>query len=441
MNGRHLLACLAGISLPVAAMDLREAWDLFQYQGPIYRAAVHEKDAGLEYRALGKAGLLPQINATAYENQVNGTQEQGDNDNDLDYDAKGAAIRLRQPLFNKQKMADYRQGKQRADYSVAVFDAKRQEAAINLASRYAEVLLARETIELASAKHRAFEEQLASAKRRYELGEGTVTDVDEATARRDLAQAELIEAEDRLVVALRLLQEYLSEVPESLATLHASFPTPPLEPANLQDWLVKAKADNPTIHARRYSHAVAEEDVNKAKSGHWPTLDFVAGYTAGESETISTLDQRNRYSSIGLEVNIPLYSGGSVSAQSRQAVANRDRAAEELNASREEVISGTTREFRGVQSGATRIRALETAVTSSERSLDSTKKGFLAGTSTNVDILNAEELLYTARRDLFEAKLRYLISRLRLAASVGSLGDDDIDQVNAYLGPEMRLSP
>ncbi|AYC33303.1 channel protein TolC [Pseudomonas cavernae] len=440
MDRRCWLAGLTAIAFPASAMDLKEAWDLLQYQGPIYQAAIHEKEAGLENRALGKAGLLPQINATAYQNKVNGTQDRGAGDEDLDYDAKGAAVRLRQPLFNKLKMADYRQGKQRADYSVAVFDAKSQDAAVSLSGRYFDVLLARETIALAKSKLKAFEEQLASAKRRYELGEGTVTDVDEATARRDLAQAELIEAEDSLLVARRLLQEYLGEVPDTLASLRTSFPTPPLEPGNLQDWLVKARTDNPIIHARRYSHAVAEEDVNKAKAGHWPTLDFVAGYTSGKSETLSTLDQRNNYGSVGLEVNVPIYSGGYVSAQSRQAVANRDKAQEELNASREEVISGTTREFRGVQSGATRIRALEKAVTSGERSLDSTKKGFLAGTSTNVDILNAEELLYTARRDLFEAKLRYLTSRLRLAAAVGALGDDDIDQANAYLGPELAVS-
>ncbi len=441
MNRHCLVACLLGVALPASAMDLKQAWDLLQYQGPTYRAAVHEEQAGLENRAIGKAGLLPQINASAYSNKVNGSQRQNGISNDLDYDSTGANVRLRQPLFNKQKMAEYRQGQQRAEYSVAVFDAKSQDAAVRLADSYFNVLLASETITLAKAKLNAFEEQLASAKRRMELGAGTITDIDESAARRDLAEAELIEAQDNLVNARRALEEFIGETPASLTTLQAGFATPPLLPGNLQDWLIKAQADSPLIHARRSSFELAEEEVRRARAGHWPTLDFVAGYTAGESQSLSELNQRNHYSSIGLEINIPLYSGGGVSALTRQASANSAKAQDELDATREEVISGTTREYRGVQSGALRIRALEKAVASNERSLLSTRKGFKeGGTSTNSDVLNAEELLFVARHDLFEAKLRYLMSRLRLASSVGSLGDDDIDQINDYLGPELLVT-
>jgi len=441
MDRHCIVFCLLGLSLPASAMDLKQAWDLLQYQGLIYRAAVHEKAAGEENRAIGKAGLLPQVNASAYDNKVNGTQRQNGLDRDLDYDSKGANVRLRQPLFNKQKMAEYRQGKQRADYSVAVFDAKSQDAAVRLAESYFDVLLASETILLAKSKLNAFEEQLASAKRRMELGAGTITDIDESVARRDLAEAELIEAQDNLVNARRKLEEYIGEPPESLTTLQPTFATPPLLPSNLQDWLVKAQADSPLIHARRHSSALAEEEVKRAKAGHWPTLDFVAGYTAGDSQSISELNQRNRYSSIGLEVNFPLYSGGGTSALARQASANSYKAMDELDATRQEVITGTTREYQGVQSGAQRIHALEKAVASNERSLASTRKGFKeGGTSTNSDVLNAEELLFVARHDLFEAKLRYLMSRLRLASSVGSLGDDDIDHINNYLGPELLVT-
>ncbi len=438
---RLMLTCLACIALPAQALNLREAWHLLQYQGPTYQAAIHEKAAGEENRALGQAGLLPQINASAYDIHNNGTQEQNalgrTVESDLHYESKGGSVQLRQAIFNKQKMAEYRQGKHQADYSVAVFDAKTQDAAVRLAGRYFDVLLAHETIELAKAKLRAFEEQVSSTQRRQILGDGTITDVDEATARRDLALAELIEAQDNLLVTRRMLQEYLGEVPEQLATLREGFPTPALEPSSLPDWIIKSQSDNPVLKARRYSVNAAEEDVKKAKAGHWPTLDFVLGYTDAESESVSTQNEHNRYGSVGVEMNIPLFSGGYVSARARQTVASRDQAEEELNATREEIISGTTREFRGVQSGEARIRALEQAVKSSEKSLDSSKKGFRAGSSTNVDILNAEELVFTARRNLFEAKLRYLLSKLRLAAAVGALGDDDIDQANTYLGPEL----
>lgn len=151
MKRVSLCVCLMGLALPAAAMDLKQAWDLLQYQGPTYRAAEHERQAGLENRAIGKAGLLPQINASAYTNKVNGSQSQNGFDRDLHYDSNGANVRLRQPLFNKQKMAEYNQGQQRADYSIAVFDAKSQDAAVRLAESYFNVLLASETITLAKS--------------------------------------------------------------------------------------------------------------------------------------------------------------------------------------------------------------------------------------------------------------------------------------------------
>lgn len=436
------LCCLAAV--PVHALDLLQAWEQLQLQGPTYRAAIHERDAGLENRAIGKAGLLPQITARASKSRVDGTQEQenllGQSiENDLDYDSQNLSLQLRQPLYNRQKMVEYRQGKQRASYSEAVFDAKTQNVAVRLASRYFDVLLTRETIDLSRAKLKALEQQVAAAQRRFDLGDGTITDVDLATSRRDLAQAQLIEAEDNLVVALRLLEELLGDIPRQLATLQADFPTPPLQPNNLQDWLNKARQNNPTLRARQVNHGLAEEEVRRASSGHWPTLDLVLGYTDSESDSISTIDQTNRYNSIGLEFNMPLYAGGGVSARVRQATASREQAGEEVNAAREEVFSATTREFRGVQSGQARIRALEQAVASSERAQDSARKGFLAGSSTNVDILNAEEQVFIARRDLLEAKLRYLLARLQLAAAVGLLGEDDILQANAYLGPELAI--
>ncbi|MCQ4347828.1 TolC family outer membrane protein [Pseudomonas stutzeri] len=445
MAMRLALACLAGLaSLPAAAIDLVEAWTLLQSQGPTYRAALHERDAGRESRAIGRAGLLPQLSASASRSRIDGTREQRDAfgrtvENDLDYDSEIYAVRLRQPLYNRQKYVEYRQGKQRAELSEAVFDARSQEALVTLSGRYFDVLLTRETIDLAATRLRALEQQVSAARRRFELGDGTITDVDQATARRDLAQAELIEAQDALVLASRRLQEVLGLRPQRLAGLRAEFPTPALQPETLQDWLNRAEANNPDLRAQRFNHALAEEGVELARSGHWPTLDLVLGYTDSDSDSVSTIDQKNRYASAGVEFNLPLFAGGGVGARVRQAIASREQAGEELNATREAVFSATTREFRGVQSGVTRIRALERAVASSERAQDSARKGFLAGASTNLDILDAEEQVFNARRNLLEAKLRYLQARLQLAATAGLLGADDIRQANAYLGPRLPL--
>lgn len=432
-------------TLPAVALDLNHAWSLLKTRGATYQAAMYERAAGQEYRALGRAGLLPQVSASGYQSLVRGETEEPDifgrtQRSDLDYDSRGAIVQLRQPLFNWQKYAEYLQGDQRALYSDAVYKAKAQNLAIQLAGRYFDVLLARETILLAEAKVKAFEELRAAAKRRYELGEGTVTDIDEAAARRDLAHADLIEAEDALLVARRALQEMLGQMPDEVASLNDNrFPTPPLEPSTMAAWVSKAEADNPVVHARQRALDVADQEVSRTYGDHLPTLDLVLSYNANDSDSVSTRNQRNRYGQAGLQLNIPIFTGGRVSAQARQAVANRNKASEELYATREEVISNTTREFRGVQSSEARIRALETAIVSSERALYSTRKGMQAGTSTNIDILNAEEQVYDARRNLLEAKLKYLLARLRLAAEAGSLGDAEINWANGYLGPTLPL--
>lgn len=445
MAAKLAWVCLgAALSFPAMALDLVEAWRLLREQGPIYRAALYEKQAGEENRALGLAGLLPQVSASANKSLINGTSRQPDllgrqRESKLDYTSQNASVQLRQPVFNWQRIAEYRQGQQRAEFSEAVFDIRSQEAIVNLVTRYFSVLLAQDTLSLAESKLKAFAEEVAAATRRFEHGEGAITDVDEATARRDLAQAELIEAQDNLVVSKRNLQELLGDAPQSIASLRSEFPTPPLEPQSLSDWLAKAETDNPGVRARQRSYEIAQQEVERARGGHFPEVDFLLGYSANESESVSTLNQRNRYSSVGLQVTIPIFSGGSVSAQVRQAAANREKAREELNSTREQVLSEANREFRVVQSGEARVRALETATTSSERALRSAKMGFKAGVRTNVDILNAEEQVFSAKRDLVEAKLRYLMARVRLVAIVGRLDDTEIGQINAYLGPSVLL--
>ncbi|WP_435607497.1 TolC family outer membrane protein [Pseudomonas knackmussii] len=436
--------CLACVLPTASALDLREAWERIQSQGPIYLSALHERDAARENLPIGRAGLLPQVNLNAYQSRINGTQRQPDvfgngHDVDLGYTAKSAIVQARQPLFDKAKLAAYRQGRLQAQMGDAVFDGKTQDVAVQLAGRYFDVLLAEQTIELSEAKLRAFEEQVISTTRRFQLGDGTVTDVDTATARRDVAKADLIEARDNLLVARRLLEEYIGEVPETIATLRDEFPTPPMRPDTLSEWQALARRDNPNIIARRYGVGVAEQEVAKARAGHWPTLNLVAGYTAADSDSLSTVDQRSRYSSIGVELSVPLYAGGGTSARVRQTFASQEQAEEDLNATRESVLSKTTREFQGVQDGAARVRALEVAVKSNDKAVESSKKSFRYGSSTNTDILDSEQQLYSARRDLFEAKLRYLLSRLSLVAQAGALGQDDIDQVNGYLGPELRF--
>lgn len=443
MMKHALVAAIAALACSTQfanAIGLLDAYRAARENDPTWRAALKENEAGRENRSLGLAGLLPQVSASGYKNKVTGDREQPflgkTYTDDLDYNSKSTSVQLRQPLFNMQRLAEYRQGGAKAEYSDAVLDQKQQELAIRLSGAYMDVLLSRDSIDLAVAKLKAISEQLAAAKRMYELGDGTVTDVDETTARRDIADAQRIEADDRLQVALRSLQELIGETPRSLAVLGGDEFALPTMSDSAAVWTERALANNPEIRAQHKAVEVSAREVDRSVAGHYPTVDLVGAYSKAESESLTSLNQRTTTKSIGLQVNIPLYSGGYTSALTRQAAANRDRAKEELEAAVSKVRTEVVRQFTGTTTGASKVRALEQAVKSSERSLKSTQMGFKAGLRTNADILNAQEQLYQSRRDLAEAKYNYLICRVRLKAAAGELSEADVVEVDRYFRAE-----
>ncbi|GHE20303.1 TolC family outer membrane protein [Halomonas urumqiensis] len=437
---------MLGLIVPThaLALNLNDAWKTLQAQGPRYQAAIHEREATQEERAIGRANLLPTVTLSAQANRNDGSLTQPDISgqevrSDIDHNSWSATAQLRQPLYDPQGMAGYRQGQHRADEGLAVFDSRHQELAILLAERYLDALLARESLALSERKLDAFDQQLRAAERRFDTGEGTIIDVDQARASRDLTQAELLEAENQLRLSRYQLQELLAAPVPDIATLSEAFPTPGLTPTTLEAWLALARRDSPNVVARRVGLLIAEEETRIARAGRLPTLGLVLGYTTNESSSLTTVDQQQQYGWIGLELNLTLYSGGMTSARIRQSDQRREGAYQVLGATQQEIATLTAREFHNIQSSQARLRALELAVASSERAVESTRRGFQAGSSTNLDILNEEENLFTARRDLLQARIDYLLSRMRLAAVAGELDDDEFEFVNGYLGESATL--
>ena len=283
----------------------------------------------------------------------------------------------------------------------------------------------------------SIEQQLKTAEVQFKAGDGTITDVDEARARRDLARAQLIEARNQLTVAMRSLQELVGDKPVSLAQLKADFAKqlkPELE--TLDTWLDRALETSADIAAQRRALEVAEREVDKNRAGHLPTVDVYASSGRSQSDSFSSINQEYRTRQLGVQVNIPIFSGGYTNAATTQAIANRERARNELEATVNKTHIEVTKQYSGTVSGLAKVQALELAVKSSEQALESTKMGFKAGMRSNVDILNAEEQLYTSRRDLAEAKYVYLLSRLRLKAAAGQLSEADMGEVDSYFGAE-----
>lgn len=417
--------------------DLASAWRAALSNDPTYQAAISEREAGLTHRAVGRAGLLPQVSASLGRTRIDGTLESPSITGatireDLDYMSRTNEIRATQTVFNWSTFAAYRQGHARADHSLAVFDTKAKDTSVRVVNRYFQTLLAYENVELARNNLEVNRKHIVVAQRRFDSGEGTITDVREARSRRDLSRAELIQRKDALVVARRELQEMVGASPERLLALTPVFKPRPLEPAALADWLEMAMRGNAEIRSGEEALRVAEQEIDRAFGGHLPTVDIVASRRVAESETISTRNQDSWTTSVGVQVNLSIYAGGLTSAQVDQARHIRDQTRLQLAATRERTAVEVTRQYQAVVSGIERVRALETAVKSTAAALFAVERGYQAGTRSIVDILDAQEQVYRARLDLSQARLEYVLARLMLSAAAGSLDATVVDAVNEH---------
>lgn len=426
---------LAG-SLSSSGLGLLEGYRLMLQNDPTLQAARYEQAAGQEEVNLGRAGLLPQVAASISKSHVHGTvdapaqvssTEIAEQTNYLGYVSKSRSVNLRQPIFNLQSWYQYKQGKARAEYSNAVFDGKFKDAATRYLEAYLNVLLAQENIELSTKQIDALKGQLALAERAFKAGDGTVTDIDEAQARLDLAEALRIEAQSQLEINLKKLADLTgTAVPQKLQAPGATLQLEPPQPASAAAWFDLAREQNPQVRASRQAMDIAKREMQKARAQHLPTVDFIAQASKSEADTVSTLNQRYSTRSAGFQVNIPIFSGGYVSAKDSQAAARYAQAQSELDAATQQVDQDIATQYAGVVNGVRKVQALRQAVASSEKSLKSNKMGFLAGVRANIDILNAEQQLYQAKRDLAQATFTYLLSWITLKADAGVLSEEDI---------------
>ncbi|MFT0531903.1 TolC family outer membrane protein [Castellaniella hirudinis] len=459
----RVLALLLGLMLPLAAapgaaqgadaqadagqaaapVSLAAAWQLAKANDPSYQAAISERQAGQANRALGRAALLPQISASAGRSRTRGTLQAPDArgdvaDVDLAYMTRTNQIQASQVLFDWTKIANARQGYARADFSLAVFDTKARDTATRLVNRYLQALLSYENVALSRGDLDTSDKNIDIAQRRYQAGEGTITDVREATSRRDLSRANLIQAEDSLAIARRELQAMIGADPATVLGLSPDFHPLPPDPLDLAVWQARAEQANADIRSSQQNLRVAEREVDKAIGGFLPTVSGVAARSVNQSDSVSTRDQYSYYNSIGVQANVSIFSGGQTIAQVRQARHGRDQAGHQLAAAQAQVGVDVTRQYQGVVSGAQRIAALETAVRTGAQSLEAMQKSYQGGTRSISDILDAQDQLFTARRDLAQARLEYVNARIGLDAVTGALDDEAIARATAtWFGPDV----
>ncbi|MBM3366270.1 MAG: TolC family outer membrane protein [Betaproteobacteria bacterium] len=418
------------------AMTLEQALQAALRYDPTLQSATYDQASSREARVIGRANLLPNVSANYSRSDVAADRTittAGRPVNDKpNYLSESASISMRQPLFNLEAYARYKQGDTQSNYGEAVLAAKTQDLYVRLFAAYAEVLLSREQIQLAVAQRDALKENELANQRMFERGAGTKTDMLETKARYELSEAELLEAENSLDTARRKLASITGPLTTPLPTLSPDFKFLSIEPESFEGWEKIALDQNATLIAQRHQVNYAELDLNRAQSGHYPKVDLVASYTDSKSDSLFTFNQESRLRSIGVQMAIPLYSGGSVDAGVRQAVAGVERAKADLAAKTEDVLQELRRQHRLFTSSRARIDALASAEQSSLLVIDATRKSIAGGARINLDLLNAEKQLYTTRRDLAQARYGHLIAYLRLRQAAGVLTGEDVLSLGAY---------
>jgi outer membrane protein len=348
-------------------------------------------------------------------------------------------LTLKQPVYRPQSLATYNQADYQVKQAEATFALAGQDLAVRVVQAYLDVLAAQDTLELVGAQKAAISEQLAQAKRNFEVGTATITDTHEAQSRYDLVVSQEIAAQNDLVNRRQSLQLITGKEYPRLATLRADVRIPPPDPNQMQAWVDLAEKQSYAVQIQEAAAETARLGVRLASGGHWPTLDLVAKY--GQSTQSAITSSANlpgvdtTSASIGLELNVPLFKGGSLSSVEREAAANYNKTREDLQNARRTAALTARQSYVSVVNGIAQISALEQALISSQSALDSNRLGYEVGVRINIDVLNAQQQLFSTRRDLALARYNTISSHLKLRAAAGNLREEDIEAFNRVLVP------
>lgn len=432
-----LLATLIGVTsilTHAAAADLMQTYGAALANDPVYAAARYGRTAGEERAVQGRAGLLPTLNAsgsyTRSDQQAYG--QQITTNNNL------YTVQLTQPLLRVANWESYQQGTLQVAASQAQFDQARLDLMLRVAQAYFDVLAAQDALAFLKAQESAITEQLASARRNFEVGTATITDTNEAQARYDLAIAQQIAAQNDLEVRRTALQQIIGRPPGDLAVLRLGVTLMPPSPGAIEPWVTSAEQGNFTVIGQQLALEIARREIRRTRAAHYPTLDLIAlrSRSAATGSVFASANGVGTNSAIGVQWSIPLFSGFAVDSKVRETIALADRSRNDLENAVRTAAQSARQSYLGVNNGLAQVRALQAAEISSQSSLESNRLGYQVGVRINIDVLNAQQQLFSTRRDLARARYDTLMNGLRLKSAAGLLQEDDLGQVNRLLTME-----
>ena len=432
-------AALSGAPSPASADDLLQIYRDALASDPVLASARANWAATQENVPQARAGLLPSVglaaNATEedfYEKiHVDPAQKVRERFPQLAY-----TVSASQPLYRPQNSIAFAQAKQQVGQGDFVLSSAQQDLIVRVTQAYFDVLLARFNIELTESQKAAVSENLAQAKRNFEVGTATITDTNDAQAKYDQIVAQEIAARTDLDNKLAALRAIIGRFPADLKRFGDKFDPHLPAPNALEPWVEQALNQNLQVRIAQANFDIATLEVERQRAAHYPTIDLVAsinqGYAGGSASTSSAAFD-SRLAQIGVQLNVPLYQGGAIESRVRQAIANQDRARQDLEAARRSAQLLAQTSFSGVTSGVAQVKAFEQALASAQVSYESNKLGLEVGVRTNLDVLNQQQQVFQTRFNLTQSYYNFLISQLKLKQAVGTLTDADLEQINRDL--------
>ena len=425
------LAIIGGLALPVQAQSLVEMYESARGYDASYQSARSLYDATVFKGEQARAAILPSASLGM---GVNLTQVSSDNDN-FDrghFGSQSATLSASQPLYRPANQATAEQGERQKQFAQAQLTAAEQDLIVRVSQGYFDVLTAGDNLTFVRAQKTAVAEQLASAKRNFEVGTSTITDTREAQARFDLVVAQEIAAENDLRVKKLALDQLTGKTDAAPKALAVPILIAPVTPDDVGRWVSRSEEVHPSIRQAQLGLEVAELETKKAKAGNLPTLDLVGSYnvTLNNGTASSLADYRSNVAAVGLSFNLPLFAGFAIQNRIKETLSLEDKAHADLDAAKRGVAQATRTAFFGVQSGLGQVKALEAAEASSQSALDANKLGYQVGVRINIDVLNSQSQLYDTKAKLAKARYDVLLGGLKLRQANGTLQAEDLQGLN-----------
>jgi outer membrane protein len=427
------------------AQSLLELYESARSYDASYLSAKLQYDASLASAEQGKAGMRPSANLSAglsYTDQnlsanssATAAQAAALQASNRGFQTQSLSASASQPLYRPANRAAYDQALQRAELAKAQLEAAEQELILRTSQAYFDVLAAQDNLTAVQAQRTAVAEQLAAAKRRFEVGTSTIVDTRQAQAAFDRIQAAQIQAENDLAVRRLALDQLVGRT----GTRPLPLSTPVLLPAiegDVNRWVQDAQAQHPSVRGAQTNLGIARLEVVRAQAGHKPTLDATASQNFSQTPSgtsSSTVTKRASATVVGLSFNLPLFAGYATENRIKETLALGDKASSDLESAKRTVAQTTRAAFFNVMSGQSRVKALEAAETSSQSLVDSTRLGYQVGVTINLDVLDAQSQLFQTRRDLAVARYDVLVGVLRLRQASGGLAVGDLQNINRIL--------